>query len=119
MRHFIYNPVADSCYESAVGFIEDVLHPLYNTADPSWNGKWTYETRRENNKWYSLMIVPFESIKARPASGAMWTMNLGREIQIPKEECPPKGRRELALWAPSLESLGFHDKDCFGEAVFE
>ena len=117
--HFIYNPVPDSCYESAVGFIEDVLHPLYNKADPSWNGKWTYETRRENNKWYSLMILPFDSIKAKPASGAMWTMNLGREIQIPKEECPPKGRRELALWAPSLESLGFHDKDCFGEAVFE
>jgi len=118
--HFIYNPPANSRYDSAVGFIEDVLDPRYNKADVSWNGNWTSRSVRKNNKWYSLMTIPFKDLKVKPGSGMTWTMNVGREIHIPaKEAGTPKNIRELALWAPSLESLGFHDKDCFGEAVFE
>ena len=118
--HFIYNPPANSRYDSAVGFIEDVLDPRYNKADVSWNGNWSYKSIRKNNKWYSLMTVPFADLKVKPGSGMTWTMNVGREIHIPaKEAGTPKPIRQLGLWAPSLESLGFHDKDCFGEAVFE
>ena len=36
--HFIFNPVADSYYEAARGYIEDPLHPLYNKPDVTWNG---------------------------------------------------------------------------------
>ena len=118
--HFICNPVPNSCYDSAVGFIEDVLDPRYNKADVSWNSKWTYTTLRKNNKWYCLITIPFADMKVKPASGAMWTMNLGREIHIPVGHGRSSDtERELALWAPSLESLSFHDKDSFGEAVFE
>ena len=118
--HFIYNPPANSYYDSAVGFIEDVLDPRYNKADVSWNGSWTYKNVRKNNKWYSLMTIPFADLKVKPASGMTWTMNVGREIHIPTSEGrSSKSIRELALWAPSLESLSFHDKDSFGEAVFE
>ena len=118
--HFIYNPVANSFYDSAVGFIEDVLDPRYNKADVSWNGNWTYKNVRRNNKWYSLMTIPFADLKVKPASGMTWTMNVGREIHIPTGKGrSSKSERELALWAPSLESLSFHDKDSFGEVVFE
>ena len=118
--HFIYNPVANSCYDSAVGFIKDVLDPRYNKADSSWNGNWKYEFKRQNNKWYAMIALPFADFKVKPASGMIWTLNVGREIHIPVG----KGRssttvRELGLWSPSLESLSFHDKDSFGEAVFE
>ena len=103
-----------------MGFIEDVLDPRYNKADVSWNGSWKYESRRQNNKWYSMITIPFADLKVKPASGMIWTINVGREIHIPQG----KGRssttlRELALWSPSLETLSFHDKDSFGEAVFE
>ena len=118
--HLAYNPVPNSHYDSAVGFIEDVLDPRYNKADVSWNGSWKYESRRQNNKWYSMITIPFADLKVKPASGMIWTINVGREIHIPQG----KGRssttlRELALWSPSLETLSFHDKDSFGEAVFE
>ncbi|MBO5791438.1 MAG: DUF4838 domain-containing protein [Lentisphaeria bacterium] len=118
--HMIVNPVANSFYDSAVGFIEDVLDPRYNKADAGWNGSWKYEFKRQNNKWYAMITFPFADFKVKPASGMIWTMNVGREIHIPQG----KGRtttsiRELALWSPSLESLSFHDKDSFGEAVFE
>ena len=118
--HMIYNPVANSHYDSAVGFIEDVLDPRYNKADPSWNGNWTYVSKRQNNKWYSMVTVPFADLKVKPASGMTWTLNVGREIHIPVGKGrSSKSVRELGLWSPSLESLSFHDKDSFGEAVFE
>lgn len=118
--HFIYNPVPGSSYDAAVGFIEDVLDPRYNKADTSWNGNWRYASKRSGNKWYSLMTVPFADLKVKPRSGMIWTLNVGREIQVPPgEKGNPKTLKELALWSPSFESLSFHDKDSFGEAVFE
>ena len=118
--HFIYNPAPNSRYDSAVGFIEDVLDPRYNKADPSWNDNWTYVNKRQNNKWYSMMTIPFADLKVKPAPGMAWTLNVGREIHIPQATGrSSKSIRELGLWAPSLESLSFHDKDSFGDAVFE
>ena len=111
--HFIYNPVPDSMYDAAFGFITDVLDPRYKQADPLWNGKWSYRTDRRNGKWYSLFILPFRSLGAdTPASGTSWTLNIGRESFRTRQP-------ELSSWSPNLETMSFHDRDSFGEAVFE
>ncbi|OQA81839.1 MAG: hypothetical protein BWY31_03624 [Lentisphaerae bacterium ADurb.Bin242] len=111
--HFIYNPAADSTYDAAFGFVTDVLDPRYNKADPLWNGKWTYKTARKNNKWVSLFVVPFKTLGVEtPSSGTRWTLNVGRESFVEKQP-------ELSLWSPNLETMSFHDRDSFGEAVFE
>ena len=116
--HMIYTPAKDSRFDEAFGFITDPLHPLYNKHDTAWNGKWTYQCRREGNKWYSLFTLPFSDMKiATPKPGNVWTINVGRESRIiggSGNEIP-----ELSLWSPNLENAGFHDREAFGEAVFE
>lgn len=116
--HMIYTPAKDSRFDEAFGFITDPLHPLYNKHDRGWNGKWSYECRREGGKWYSLFKMPFSELKVpTPKPGNVWTMNIGRESRIiggTGNEVP-----ELSLWSPNLENAGFHDREAFGEAVFE
>ncbi|MBR4673025.1 MAG: DUF4838 domain-containing protein [Victivallales bacterium] len=116
--HVIYTPAEESRYDEAFGFITDPLHPLYNKNDPSWDGDWSYSCRREGGKWYSLFTVPFEALKTQvPKPGNTWTLNVGRESRIiggSGNEVP-----ELSLWSPNLENAGFHDRETFGEAVFE
>jgi len=112
--HLAWNPLPNSCYDSATGFISDPLDPLYGLANPNWNGKWSYQTRREGNLWYTMAKIPFETLNAKVAPGTIWTLNVGREIRI-----PPKRNVELALWSPNFETCTFHDRDSFGEAVFE
>ena len=54
---------------------------------------------------------------ATPKPGNVWTINVGRESRIiggSGNEIP-----ELSLWSPNLENAGFHDREAFGEAVFE
>ncbi len=112
--HMIYNPAENSTYDAAVGFITDPLDPRYRKADPLWNGKWSYQTSRKNGKWYSLLKVPFATLGVKtPVPGTTWTLNVGRE------SFPKKGNPELSLWSPNLETMSFHDRDSFGEAVFE
>ena len=116
--HMIYTPVKDSRFDGAFGFITDPLHPLYNKQDNSWNGKWSYECRREGDKWYSLFTVPFSELNVpTPKPGNVWALNIGRESRIiggSGNEVP-----ELSLWSPNLENAGFHDREAFGEALFE
>ena len=116
--HMIYTPAKDSRFDEAFGFITDPLHPLYNKHDTAWNGKWSYACRREGGKWYSLFTVPFSELKVpTPKPGNVWTLNIGRESRIiggSGNEVP-----ELSLWSPNLENAGFHDREAFGEAVFE
>ena len=116
--HMIYTPAKDSRFDEAFGFITDPLHPLFNKHDTAWNGKWTYQCRREKDKWYSLFTVPFSELKVpTPKPGNVWTMNIGRESRIiggSGNEVP-----ELSLWSPNLENAGFHDREAFGEALFE
>ena len=116
--HMIYTPAEESRFDEAFGFITDPLHPLYNKHDTAWNGDWTYKCRREGDKWYSLFTVPFATLKTHvPKPGTTWTLNIGRESRIiggSGNEMP-----ELSLWSPNLENAGFHDREAFGEAVFE
>jgi len=114
--HFIINPAENSCYDEACGLITDVLHPLYNKPDRSWNGKWSYTTKRVGDKWYAMVVIPFASMGEKmPAAGAKWGGNFGREAfsDIPRKE------PELQLWSPNLENMTFHDMDTFGELVFQ
>ena len=53
----IYTPAADSTYDDAFGFITDPLHPLYNKADPSWDGKWSYQCRRADGGIPSIFRI--------------------------------------------------------------
>ena len=116
--HMIYTPAKESRFDEAFGFITDPLHPLFNKHDAAWNGKWSYECRREGDKWYSLFTVPFSELKVpTPKPGNVWTLNIGRESRIiggSGNEVP-----ELSLWSPNLENAGFHDREAFGEALFE
>jgi len=116
--HMIYTPAKESYFDEAFGFITDPLHPLYNKHDRDWNGKWSYVNRREGGKWYSLFTMPFKTLNVpTPKPGNVWTLNLGRESRIiggSGNEIP-----ELSLWSPNLENAGFHDREAFGEAVFE
>lgn len=111
--HFIFNPVPESRYESATGFITDVLHPEYGKPDVGWNGQWEYFTQRTGNRWYALVKIPFAALGVKtPAPGTHWTLNVGRESFRPRQP-------ELSSWSPNLETMSFHDRDSFGEAVFE
>ena len=116
--HFIFNPVADSWYDAARGYIADPLHPLYNKPDLSWNGKWEYRNflDREKNVWQAVARIPFASLglDSAPESGTRWTANFGRE-HIPAPHAVP----QLLLWSPSRETSSFHDPDSYGEIYFK
>lgn len=115
--HLIFNPVEDSWYDAAFGLIADPLHPLFNSMDVSWNGKWEYSGMRKDGRWKVLVSIPFATFGIEaPRAGSVWTMNLGREsYTIPGKDHLP----ELSLWSPSLESGDFHDRNSFGEALFQ
>lgn len=112
--HFVTNPVANSLYESAVGLIEDPLHPLFRSMDPSWNGKWSYVSKRKNNTWSLLFVIPFSSLGKKAASGDMWCFNICREA-FEKGNTQP----ELSCWSPCFEAFTFHEKSTFGELYFQ
>ena len=113
--HFITNPVANSFYESAVGLIEDPLHPLFRGMDPSWNGKWSYKCFRKNNRWYVLYELPFATLGKTPKAGDVWTFNVCREAKGPGRS----NDRELSCWSPCFEAFSFHEKSTFGELYFK
>ncbi len=114
--HFIANPIENSCYESAVGLIEDPLHPLFRGTDVSWNGKWSYRTERKGDRWLILFTLPFETLGKTPEKGDAWTFNVCREA-FPEQTritVPP----ELSCWSPCFEALSFHERSTFGELRF-
>ena len=119
--HFIANPIPNSCYDGAFGLITDVLDPKYNKRDKEWNGKWSYETTRKGNKWYIMVTIPFSTLNTKPAApGAIWTGNFGREaFEIPGPGVKGRGKAELSLWSPNLETMTFHDQETFGDLIFE
>ena len=116
--HFICNPIENSYYEDAFGLITDPLHPKYNKEDPSWNGKWTYQTRRSGDRWYLLVTIPFASFgMSTPAYGSVWTMNVARQSY---HSPGMKWAGEIGLWSPNLENMSISSNlAAFGEIVFE
>ena len=116
--HFVFNPLPNSCYDAAFGLVTDTLDPRYDTSDPSWNGTWTYLGERHGGLWSALVTIPFATLGVScPERGARWTMNVGREEYVPNA----KGKQdvELSLWSPNLETMSFHDRESFGELVFD
>jgi len=115
--HFIFNPVKNSFYEASNGFITDPADPGIGKDDASWNCEWTYESHidQKENKWHSIVKIPFASLSTpAPAAGTAWLMNIGREHCFQDSK-----KRELSLWSPNLEALNFHEKESFGELIFE
>lgn len=116
--HYVFNPLPNSCYEGAMGLITDVLHPKYGKEDVSWNGPWTYSTKRQNGKWYALVSIPFEGLGVpAPANGTVWTMNVARQAYWSPEM---KWEGELSLWSPNLENMSINGNlNSFGEIRFK
>ena len=115
--HFIANPVPNSRYDAAFGLITDVLDPGYNKPDKTWNGKWEYVNTRKGGKWYIMFTVPYSTLNTKPAvPGTTWCANFGREAFY---YTTPKGIIELSLWSPNLETMTFHDRESFGDLIFE
>ena len=113
--HIMCNPVENSRYDAAIGFITDPLDPRYGKDDASWNGKWSYQTHRANGVWRILFTIPYKELKTPvPQAGSVWCGNIGRESFTSGGDQP-----ELALWSPNLETFSFHDKNTFGEFIFE
>ena len=115
--HLMANPIENSYYDEAFGLITDELNPLYNKPDGSWNSsKWSYTTRRKGGKWYICFKVPFAAFNVPPAtSGTIWYGNFGREAFFGGK----RGKLELSLWSPNLETMSFHDRETFGDLIFE
>jgi hypothetical protein len=115
--HFIFNPVAQSCYDGNFGFIEDPIDPNYGKEDKSWNGKWDYAVKVDGKVWTAEVRIPFATLGvAVPEAGTTWTMNLGRERPYQEDGVH---KIELSLWSPNLESRGFGALHAFGNLVFE
>jgi hypothetical protein len=121
--HFIFNPTANSFYEARAGFIEDPYHPLHNTWDASWNGKWEYAARVDpvNKKWTAEVKIPFATLGvAKPGKGTIWTLNVGREeYEYQPGQMSKLKLLELLLWSPNLEERSFHSRAALGNLVFE
>jgi hypothetical protein len=116
--HFVFNPVPDSFYEAAFGLVKDTLDPRYGKSDASWNGEWSYRGEIRDGVWTALVAIPFATLGAtRPERGARWTMNIGREDY--RLNAKGKHHVELSLWSPNLETMSFHDREAFGELVFD
>lgn len=119
--HFIFGPVANSFYDARVGFIDDVLDPLYNKPDKSWNEDWQYKSVIDwkNKYWTAEVRLPFKTLGVeKPSPGTTWTMNLGRE-EYPGYGGQRHGAPVLSLWSPNLENRSFGTPEAFGELVFE
>ena len=111
--HLICNPVENSFADEATGFITDTLDPKYGLPDISWNGDWTYESRRNNGLWHVLITIPFRTLGVvAPKSGDVYAFNLGRET-------PTKAGGELLLWSPNFKTRQFDCPETFGDLVFE
>ena len=113
--HFLFNFVAGSRYDARNGGGKDIFDPDVNKPDPTWNGKWSYQVLREKGRVRVLAKISFASFPVpAPVAGTVWTGNFGREEYHDGEKDP-----ELLLWAPNPEARNFHDRDKFGELIFE
>ncbi|HRU05171.1 MAG TPA: DUF4838 domain-containing protein, partial [Candidatus Brocadiia bacterium] len=114
-----FNPVPDSAFDARLGYIQDPYHPLFGKRDTSWNGGWTYAAviDKEKGRWTAEVRIPFATLEVEPPGrGTRWTMNVGRA------EYPRGAEKEvpvLSLWSPNLETRSFHDRNTFGDVIFE
>lgn len=113
--HLLFNFLPDSRYDARMGFVENWLDPNFNKSDPTWNGKWDYKVRLTDKRVQAVVRLEIGSMQVPPpAKGTIWTGNFGREEFHDGIKNP-----ELLLWSPNPEARNFHDRDKFGEMVFE
>jgi len=116
--HFIFNPVENSRYDAATGFITDPLNPGYGKHDVSWNPEWEYKNYLSKDTWRAFVKIPFSSMGVKaPSKGNMWYMNIGREHHMDVKGV--KKAIEYSLWSPNLETIAFCNSEIFGKIVFE
>jgi len=113
-QHFILTPSEGGYYDARKGYIDDPLHPLFTSEDPSWNPQWLYAyyIDKPNRQWTVEVAVPFAALgETAPAIGDKWRMNLARVRHFLK----PK---EWSLWSPNLQGRLFGDPVLFGDLYF-
>ena len=106
----------ESIYDAVSGFITDVMDPRHGKDDPTWNGKWTSETRvdTENHRWYAIITIPFKTLATDPPTpGVTWRGNFARYHLLPREKV------DRAIWSCTIGSTSMEDRSLFGEIVFE
>ena len=114
--HFLMNPVENSFLDGAFGLITDTLNPKYQTYDMTWDGQWSYVTRRlPQEHWWVTMKIPFKTLNTTmPAKGSIWNIDFGRTMF--QKDGDWKSAK-LYLW--SGPDGKFHDRSSFGELIFE
>lgn len=114
--HFAFDPVPNSSYDAANGFITDTLHPFFGKDDITWNGLWKYENKLlpERNRWLAFVTVPYKTLDvSAPKKGDSWVGNFGR-VHFYGEN-----RKEQSMWSGQGIGSNCFDKNTFGELVFE
>ena len=119
--HFLVNSVENSFLDGAFGLVSNPLDLRYRTYDSSWNGQWSYVTRRLSpekkglDHWWMTMKIPFKTLGVNmPVKGTIWNIDFGRTIFNKPGDWKTA---ELYLW--SGPDGKFHDSTSFGELIFE
>ncbi len=112
----------DDCVEifvSARGSEDAYLHLAVNALgatfdervkDTSWEGDWTVEALREDDRWWVRVSIPYEDLQSKPLADLMWWFNVSRERQA-------GGQLQLSSWSDA--SSNFHNITRWGRLVFE
>lgn len=76
------------------------------TKQASWNGAWTAKAAKLADGWSVELAVPFATVGAAPADGALWGLNV----------CVGRPGLRALSWAPVAG--GFHEPERFGHLRF-
>ena len=107
---------AASRYDAINGLITNALDPRHGKDDPTWDGKWTSETRVDaaNKRWTAHLAIPFATLGVEaPAKGISWKANFSRNHALPRETI------DRAIWSSSTTSASMNDLGVLGQIVFE
>lgn len=119
--HFVVNPVENSFMDGAFGLVTDPIDLRYNTYDEKWDGQWRYHTRRlhpvesQPHHWWVMLVLPYKTLGVpAPEAGTIWNMDCGRvAFDVPGDW------KNVRLYLWSAPEGKFHDRQNFGELVFE
>ncbi|MGI5819567.1 MAG: carbohydrate-binding family 9-like protein [Armatimonadota bacterium] len=101
----------DDCVEvfiAPTGSQDDYFHLAANALgatfdervkDTSWDGEWTVEAHRQDDRWWLRITVPWATVDAAPVAGAMWSLNISRQRHA-------GGELQLSSWSDA--GTNFH-----------
>jgi hypothetical protein len=84
-------------------------HDAFNN-DHEWNGTWRAAVQRGPDWWTMEMAIPFSDLRARPAVGDLWGLQVGRYHNL-------DGEQRVFSWSPPGD--GFWNPESFGHVVFD